>query len=307
MDFLKPKIELYVKRTFDQKMNATFDFIKENWKVLLKYITYFMLPICFISSLSMTKMMTGMLDMNMNDPNSLSDTAALGLGIHYGTLILVMLIGYVLIVSLVYAFMRLYGDREDRLVGVTIKDLKPYLFHNIKRTIIMSLIFIVVLTAGILVIVLTAFITPFLLILTIPAGIVAMIPLTLITPAYLLEDISFGTAFVKAYRLGFRTMGGIIALAFILGIIAYIVQLVLAIPWYALFMTKVILGIQTGSHFNMTGIYVFFTYLSAVVMNFGQFLSIPITLIGFGYQFGHASEKIDHVKTKDDIDHFDTL
>ncbi len=28
------KIELYVKRTFGEKINASFDFLKENWKPL---------------------------------------------------------------------------------------------------------------------------------------------------------------------------------------------------------------------------------------------------------------------------------
>ena len=44
---------MYVQRTFGDKLNATFDFIKDNWKVLLKYVTYLLLPVSLIQALSM--------------------------------------------------------------------------------------------------------------------------------------------------------------------------------------------------------------------------------------------------------------
>ena len=36
MEAQKPKIALYVQRSFGEKLTATFDFIKENWKPLMK-------------------------------------------------------------------------------------------------------------------------------------------------------------------------------------------------------------------------------------------------------------------------------
>ena len=35
MESQKPKIAMYVKRPFGEKLNASFDFLKENWKLLL--------------------------------------------------------------------------------------------------------------------------------------------------------------------------------------------------------------------------------------------------------------------------------
>ena len=37
MEAQKPKIALYVQRSFGEKLTATFDFIKENWKPCLLY------------------------------------------------------------------------------------------------------------------------------------------------------------------------------------------------------------------------------------------------------------------------------
>ena len=50
MESQKPKVAMYVKRPFGEKLNASFDFIKENWKQLFKYSTYLILPICLIQA-----------------------------------------------------------------------------------------------------------------------------------------------------------------------------------------------------------------------------------------------------------------
>ena len=50
MESQKPKVAMYVKRSFGDKLNASFDFIKENWKILLKFTTYLLLPVSLIQA-----------------------------------------------------------------------------------------------------------------------------------------------------------------------------------------------------------------------------------------------------------------
>lgn len=59
MESQKPKIAMYVKRSFGEKLNASFDFIRENWKLMLKFTTYLLLPLCLIQALSLNGMMKG--------------------------------------------------------------------------------------------------------------------------------------------------------------------------------------------------------------------------------------------------------
>lgn len=61
MESQKPKVAMYVKRSFGEKLNASFDFIKENWKLLLKFITYLLLPVSLIQALSLNGLMGGAL------------------------------------------------------------------------------------------------------------------------------------------------------------------------------------------------------------------------------------------------------
>ena len=50
MESQKPKVAMYVKRSFGDKLNASFDFIKENWKILLKFTTFACKPYSGIKS-----------------------------------------------------------------------------------------------------------------------------------------------------------------------------------------------------------------------------------------------------------------
>lgn len=64
MESQKPKIAMYVKRPFGEKLNASFDFLKENWKLLLKFTTYLLLPLCLIQALSLNGLMSGALSIS---------------------------------------------------------------------------------------------------------------------------------------------------------------------------------------------------------------------------------------------------
>ncbi len=57
MESQKTKIALYAKRSFGAKMNASFDFIKENWKLLLKFTVYLLLPVCLVQAIGLNGMM----------------------------------------------------------------------------------------------------------------------------------------------------------------------------------------------------------------------------------------------------------
>lgn len=66
MESQKAKIVLYAKRTFGEKMNASFDFIKENWKPLFKFTTYILLPLCLVQALSLNGLMGSTMSLSSN-------------------------------------------------------------------------------------------------------------------------------------------------------------------------------------------------------------------------------------------------
>ena len=53
----RPKVELYQVRGFGEKFTAIFDFIRENFKLLLRACTYLLLPFCLLQGFAMEAMM----------------------------------------------------------------------------------------------------------------------------------------------------------------------------------------------------------------------------------------------------------
>ena len=78
MESQKAKIVLYAKRTFGEKMNASFDFIKENWKPLFKFTTYLLLPLCLVQALSLNSLMGSTMSLTSNIQAGSSNPLARG-------------------------------------------------------------------------------------------------------------------------------------------------------------------------------------------------------------------------------------
>lgn len=144
MESQKPKIAMYVKRPFGEKLNASFDFIKENWKQLFKYSTYLILPICLIQAANFSGLMGSMTDITaMQASGGISDNPLAALGpsfaLNYAGVVFFSCLGALLMTSLIYAMVRLYNEREERLNGVVFGDIKSLLLRNIKRLFLMGI------------------------------------------------------------------------------------------------------------------------------------------------------------------------
>lgn len=303
MDALKPKIALYVQRSFGDKLTAAFGFFNENWKLLVKYCAYFLLPVCILQALFMNKFMGA-----VDKISTFDDDVNISFLVSYGLLIFFSALGSLVLCSLVYALVIIYNEREERLQGLTMAELKPVLFRCMGRLFIMGLFItgitiFVVAVVGILVAA-----SPWTLLLTIPLLIICFIPLALFIPIYLLEKIDVWSAFLKSFRLGFATWGGIFGISFVMGFIANMLQGVAAIPWYIMFMIGIVMsnGDMQEAMNNSIGVS-FLYYIFGVVMCFGAYVSMIFPMLGIVYQYGHASEKMEHISVVDDIEKFEQL
>ena len=312
MESQKPKIAMYVKRPFGEKLNASFDFIKENWKQLFKYSTYLILPICLIQAANFSGLMGSMTDLTaMQASGGISDNPLAALGpsfaLNYAGVIFFSCLGALLMTSLIYAMVRLYNEREERLSGIVFGDIKSLLLRNIKRLFLMGIACSFLFIFAVIFIVLLAVLTPFTLILTIPLLFAFMVPLALMAPIYLFEDISLGEAFAKTFRLGFATWGGVFLILIVMGIIASVLQGIVSIPWYVIYIVKMIFTMSDGGATSSSVGLNFAQYLFSILMLYGSYLSAIFGIVGLVYQYGHASEVVDSITVESDIDNFDKL
>ncbi|MFA4181269.1 hypothetical protein [Xylanibacter rodentium] len=316
----RQKIELYAERTFSRKLSDTFDFLSENGKVLFKFLAYLLLPVSAVQALGMNFYAGDVIsiidNINATDHADFIMHAIIG----YAILMLSIMTGAVLSSSLVYGLVRLYGKRQERLQGITMSEMRPVLLTNIWRTVKMGIVIAIIMTMVITLLAVAAVglgevagLGNGAAVLTVFIGIIAVfacgIPLALTLPIYLIEDDStLWESLTKAFRLGFKTWGGIFGVLFVIGFIVQFIQGVSTMPWYIMLIFKGVLLSSDGAATMVTSpAYTFGMYLFGVVQAFGMYVGYTIIYVATAILYGHAAEKTDGVSVERDVDNFEQM
>jgi hypothetical protein len=310
-EYRKPKIEFYRQRNFSEKMNATFDFIRENWKVLLKYTFYLIMPVCLIQTFAMNSFIGdyfGLLSSATGRGFSGSMAGVLG---NYGALTLCSLIGSAIIAGMVYAMMQAYATRENGLRQITLNDFKENLVANAWKIIRISLFLIFICTILVSAVILLATLSTVSLFLTVPLFIVfllLLIPFIMVVPVYIFErDLRFYDAIRKAWLLGTKTLGGMIAFLIVLSIISSVIQTVTMLPWYITILSGFVFSLTSESVMNQSAVFKFVLYILGLIQSYGTYVSSIIGVVGLAFHYFHAREKIEGVSIESSISNFSDL
>ena len=309
----KPLIKLYRIRTFGEKISDTFDFVRENFRSLLKYLTYLMLPLSLVQAFAQTNFMGGYMDFIEKMGKNVQQSSDVSQMLSWvGSMTLMVVVDYVammLLVAIVYAMMQHYEQRPQRLEGITGEELRPDVTRMLGRQFIVLITSIVVMALFGVFAVLMALIHIGMLAIVFLV-LLAVTPLfALVTPIYLFErETGIVSAYTKSIRLGWKTWGGIVGVGLVLFVIVTIVGSIIETPWTIMLMVKNVLtaqGSETGfvSSFGYTAI----QYLLGVISTYVGNLLMSLLYIGMAYQYGHACEKVDGVTVDRDIENFETL
>lgn len=297
------KIPFYVKRQFGEKINVCFDFLKENAKVVFKYLLLVSLPLAIIQAFFANLLFSSLMDIQMGSYDNVD-----GFVMPYILLIFFSMIGSWLILSLTYALVYIYNNREDGLKGITFKDIRPRFSANLKRCLILFILISVLLGFIGVFIGLLVWLTPFTLIITLPALFYFLFALSMATPTYLFEDIDVSKALTKGFRLGSATWGGMFGVMLIMGMIGSAIQGALSIPWYIGIGVKSVLFLDGGMTISPAAtLYNVMLYLLAVLQTLAAYLVMVLPVLGMSYHYAHAAEKVDHITVGQEIDNFENL
>jgi len=308
LQFARNKIELYVERTFGEKFSATFDFLSDNWKVLLKYVTCAILPFCLVIAMGLSDYASIVGTFSVGDE---PDMDYMRYGVTFILIFVMSVVSSVLLMAVVHSILWVYFDRLEGLRGISWQDLKPVFFRCLKRAaaLVLSVGFIGVVVA--LVCMALAVISPLLLVPALVALFVCAVPLAILAPAYLLEEGTLFQAFAKAYRLGFKTWGGIFMLVLVVGLIIYLLQLVFSFPWTLCVMARSVFAVvETGQEtgdFAGSNFLTCIIYLAGIASSYVSMLGSSVMFVAMAYLYGHAAEKIDGVSLKWEVDEFESL
>jgi hypothetical protein len=322
MQIPNEKIKLYVVRDFGQRLTVVMDFLRQNWKPVLLYLTYFLLPLSLVQALSLNSFMGGYMDLigglaqNAEEPSTANIVSfALNLLAFFG----LYMVGAVLMYAVIYGLMRLYERGDGNLSAVTWTELKPDFMLSMKRSVILMLVgivFAVVLLVALGVfIALAALVTPALIflvyILFLAITVCLAPPLSLITPVYVFEEQqTLMGAIKKGLRLGFGTWLGTVGVIVALGFIINIVSQFVAMPWTIMFFIKALFGMGIDGldgTWTENVFYTFAYYLTGVLECFGGYVTSAALVIGAAYLYGHAAEKLDGITVEKNIQNFENL
>jgi len=308
MENQRQRIELYRQRTFSEKLNATFDFIRENWKPLLKYSFYLIMPICLVQTFAMNSVMFGIID---STGGRLVGSSA-DLAVNGGIFVICCMIGMSLLSGLIYAMMQTYSTHTDGLQNAVFGDFKEHLVRNALRYLGLNLL--IIMFAALLASLTVSFatlISPVTLSITVPIILLftfLMIPLVLIFPTYLFERyITVLGAIKKAWKLGISSFWGMLGFLIVLYFIASVIQSVTMVPWYILLVISSIFSNSSDPGITQSIFYKFGAYVFGLIQSYGNYVSMMIGVIGLAFQYFHAREKIEGVTIESNINNFSQL
>jgi len=311
MENLSPRIEFYRQRSFSEKMNVVFAFIRENWKPLLKYTFYLLMPVCLVQTFAMNAIVSTTFSAGFNaatDGNPFG-SSMVGFISNYGVLMFCMMTGSGILSGLIYALMQTYAVRPDKLQDITLNDFRDILMKNFWKYVrLILVIFFVFLMIVAVMSLLAAMVSVWSLAITIPLLLVFMIfliPLMLIIPTYIFErDLTLADAIKKAWKLGVATLGGMLGLMIVLYFISSVIQTVTMLPWYLMTIVSNVFSVASESTMNQSVIYKFVVYILGLIQSFGAYVASMIGIIGLAFQYFHAREKVEGITIESNISNF---
>ncbi|MEP1096007.1 MAG: hypothetical protein ABJG78_12915 [Cyclobacteriaceae bacterium] len=294
-----PKIEFYQLRDFGKKINATIEFLRENFKSLFLCLLLIGGPAALLLSLVFKNLMSAFSSFDLESGTGSTPSDALSffslLGGNYFVLMLLSWLTVTLIAGVTFSYMKLYnqGVAKETSVGEVFRlALSKY-----GGLLILGFIISVVTIIGMF-----FFFLP---------GIFLGVVLSLAYPIYMFEDVGVGKAFSKSFTLIRDKWWSTFGLIIIASLIAYLVQAVFSVPFIVVYMMEMFtivedLEANSGDPSSIFGLFSsgYMTLTMALSM-VGSYLTYSIPMVALGYQYANLIERSEGRGLMDEIKDFD--
>jgi len=317
MEYPNPKIKYYKIRTLNEKLSVSFDFLRENWKALLKFSFYLILPICLFQSFALNSSMKYFYSMGYNTGAGNVGVDMYTLILNYVLYMLFILLGTSVLNAMAYSLMIEYERRDSRLMTITLQDFKSPMIKNTIKLLLAYFLYvgIIILVSFLLFLLLYAFSSLamralfVILVIAIIAGFVfIMIPVNLFMPIYLFENISFSGALRKSFKYGISNWGGTFVIVLVFGLLANIISGVTMMPWYIVLIFGQLFSLsEQGAEVTVSIWYQFISYLLGIIQSYGMYASYILSAVGIAFHYFHLREKNEGIAVDANIQNFDRL
>jgi hypothetical protein len=290
MDYTE-KIEFYKHRNIGERLYATAAFLKQTWKVILKFVLPVAIPLALITGYSMTFYYHWYAGIFIGG-NDLTFPPQVIL------FLLVSFVSQLAMITIAGAILIKY--RRGELNSQTgWNELSQTLLSLIPKTLLIQLyLFLLSVFLVLLIVLLFAFAgmaAGIIFISLILLGLLAITPsmLLVLFPAYFNGSSAWDSVKI-AFSSGFKDWGGIFVAILIASVIAGIVSVILGMPYQIMLMVK---------SYEITSL----GFILASLSSLGNLLTYPFLFIYMAFQYFSIIEKEEGISMQSRIDDFDKL
>ncbi len=241
---MKTRFEFCEERNFSQKINAVFDFLRQNYQYLGKGLLFIALPFLLISSAvlafataEMVKNQTSLQAENASNPFAIFTSGAYAetIYMYFVRAIIPILLNQSIVATLVYSYVVFY-QKNGNEGAISVETLLAQVKKNFLTVLLSNL--------GMNAILILAT-----LLFVIPAIYVA-VPLIFLVIIRLVENLSFGQAFSRCFELLKNEWWNTVGLLLIMYIIQNVVSFVFQAPAAAYQTTQMLTSLSESRNFE---------------------------------------------------------
>lgn len=293
-----PKIEFYQLRDFGKKINATIEFLRENFKGFFWALLLIGGPAALLLSLVFKNLISSLFSFGFETgsgvPSDVLSVFSL-LGGNYFLMLLLSWLTITLLISVTFSYMKLYNDgvAQEASIG------EVFRLALSKYGGLLLLGFLVTLVSSIG---MFFFLIP---------GIFLGVTLSLAYPIFMFEDVGVGKAFGRAFTLIRDKWWSTFGLLLISYLIAYVVQIVFSVPLifvYVIEMFSVVEELEAGSGDPSSILGLFssgYMTMAMAISLVGSYMTYSIPLVALGYQYSNLIERSEGRGLMNEIKDFD--
>jgi hypothetical protein len=282
------KINFYKVRNFNQKLNVTIEFIRQNALSLGKPIIYILGPLAILNGLLFSQYinfsfenLSGQQTADVQNPFAMFLTPS-----YFGFLVLSFFSTSVNF-SVIFNFMKLYKSKYPEEITVVdvlnaaLEDLLPLILLNIITSIFMVVGFVALLIPGIYL----------------------MVVFSLAIPTICFEGKGIFESIGRSFKLIKEKWWSTFGLLIVSTIIMYIVSLLFSIP------SLILTSIKDLADISIDGSSMWFQgsmTIAVIVMLLGSYLSYSIPMIALSFQYFNLVERGESVGLMSEIEELDS-
>jgi len=310
----KTQIEYHKQRDFGNKLNATIEFIKQNFKSLAKSLLYIAGPFIVIGSLLFVQVYSGFLRSVVDQSQISYFEENLTSMISFGLAgLLFLMVGSTFVIAVVNDYMIIYEEKKGEEISVNEvwEKVKNSFLNTLGTVILYALVLMAAYIIIVIPIVILGQLSSALMVVSVFVVICLFIYVAIaLTPIFIVrayEKIGFGQALSRCLHLVRGKWWSTFGLVVVTSIIHNVVSSIFFIPWYINLIITTIHSTQSGSFEEPSLLSEILNNGSLLLYFIFSYLLYCIPLIAINFQYFNLVEKKEAKGLMSKIDAFDNV